>query len=161
MYYRDTDLIKLYLIFIFISLRRKDFQDHPFPPQLLLSIQFSSVAQSCPTLCDPMDCSTPGLPVHHQLPEFIHTHVHWVDDAIQLSHPLLSPSPPASNLSQHQGLFKWVSSHQVAKVVSMLTNKIEWLWKMDEGQLPDAGKIMSKGNTGIWWNTTVLLITEI
>ena len=89
------------------------------------------------------------------------THDHWVNDAIQLSHPLLSPSPPASNLSQHQGLFKWVSSHQVAKVVSMLTNKIEWLWKMDEGQLPDAGKIMSKGNTGIWWNTTVLLITEI
>ena len=61
------------------------------------SIQFSSVAQSCPTLCDPMNCSTPGLPVHHQLPEFIQTHLHRVSDAIQPSHPLLSPSPPASN----------------------------------------------------------------
>ena len=82
------------------------------------SFQFSSVAQSCPTLCNPMDYSTPGLPVHHQLLEFSQTHVHWVDDAIQPSRPLLSPSPPAFNLSQHQGLFKWVSSlHQVAKVL--------------------------------------------
>ena len=77
-------------------------------------VQFSSVAQSCPTLCDPMNHSTPGLPVHHQLPEFTQTHVHWVGDTIQPSHPLSSPSPPAFNLSQHQGLFKWVSSlHQV------------------------------------------------
>ena len=68
--------------------------------------QFSSVTQSCPTLCDPMNCSTPGLPVHHQLPEFTQTHVHRVGDAIQPSHPLSSPSPPALNLSQHQGLFK-------------------------------------------------------
>ena len=74
----------------------------------LESVQFSSVAQSCLTFCDPMNCSTPGLPVHHQLPEFIQTHVHWVDDAIQPSHPLLSPSPSALNLSQHEGLFKWV-----------------------------------------------------
>ena len=65
-------------------------------------IQFSSVAQLCPTLCDPMDCSTPGLLVHHQLTEFTHTHVYWVGDAIQLSHPLSSPSPSAFNLSQHQ-----------------------------------------------------------
>ena len=71
---------------------------------------FSSVAQSCPTLCDPMDHSTPGLPVHHQLPEFTQTHVHWVHDAIQPSHPPSSPSPPAFNLSQHQGVFRWVSS---------------------------------------------------
>ena len=79
--------------------------------------QFSSVAQSCPTLCNPMNCSTLGLPVHHQLPEFTQTHVHWVSDAIQPSHPLSSPSP-TFNLSQHQGLFKWViSSHQVAKVL--------------------------------------------
>ena len=78
----------------------------------------SSVAQLCPTLCDSMDWSTPGLPVHHQLPEFTQTHVHRVNDAIQPSHPLLSPSPPAFALSQHQGLFKWVSSsHQVAKVL--------------------------------------------
>ena len=70
-----------------------------------LSVQFSSVAQSCPTLCDPMNCSTPGLPVHHQLLEFTQTHAHWVSDAIQPSHPLSSPSPPALNSSQHQGLF--------------------------------------------------------
>ena len=80
--------------------------------------QFSSVAQSFSTLCDPMNCSTPGLPVHHQLPESTQTHVHRVDDAIQPFYPLLSPSPPALNLSQHQGLFQRVSSsHQVAKVL--------------------------------------------
>ena len=70
------------------------------------SVQFSSVAQSCLTLWDPMNCSTPGLPVHHQLPEFTQTHVHSVSGAIQPSHPLSSPSPPAFNLSQHHGLFK-------------------------------------------------------
>ena len=86
------------------------------PP--LTSIQFSSVAQSCPTLCDRLGNSTPGLPVHHQIPESTQTHAHWVGDAIQPSHPLLSPSPHALNLSQHQGLFQWVSSsHQVAKVL--------------------------------------------
>ena len=68
------------------------------------SVQFSSVAQSCLILCDPMNWSTPGLPVHHQLPEFTQTHVHWVGDAIKPSHPLSSPSPPALNLSQHRGL---------------------------------------------------------
>ena len=83
-----------------------------------LSFQFSSVAQSCPTLCDPMDCSMPGFPVQQQLPEHIQTHVHRVSDAIQQSHPLSSPSPPALNLSQQQGLFQGVnSSHQVAKVL--------------------------------------------
>ena len=82
------------------------------------SVQFSSVAQLCPTLCNPMNRSMPGLPVHHQHPETTQTHVHWVADAIQPSHPLLSPSPAALNLSQHQGLFQWVSSsHQVAKVL--------------------------------------------
>ena len=80
--------------------------------------QFSSVAQLCLTLCDPMNCSTPGLPVHHQLPESTQTHVHWVSDAIHPSHPLSSPSSPALNLSQHQGLFQWVSSsHKMAKVL--------------------------------------------
>ena len=69
-------------------------------------IQFSSVTQSCSTLCDPMNCSTPGLPVHHQLPEFTQTHIHRVGDAIQPSHPLSSPSPPAPNPSQHQSLFQ-------------------------------------------------------
>ena len=84
------------------------------------SVQFRSVAQSCPTLCDPMNRSTPGLPVHHQLPEPTQTHVHWVSDAIQPSHPLSSPSPPAFNPSQHQSLFQWVSSsHQVAKVLEL------------------------------------------
>ena len=80
--------------------------------------QFSSVTQSCPTLCYPMDCSTPGFPVHHQLPEFTQTHVHRVSNAIQPSHPLSSPSPPAFNLSQHQGLSQWVSSlHQMARAL--------------------------------------------
>ena len=82
------------------------------------SVQFSSAARSCLTLCDPMNCSTPGLPVHHQLPEFTQTHVHQVSDAIQPSYPLSSPSPPAPNPSQHQSLFQWVnSSHEVAKVL--------------------------------------------
>ena len=82
------------------------------------SVQFSSVAQSCPTLPDPMNRSMPSLPVHHQLLEFTETHVHWVSDAIQPSHPLSSPSPPAPNPSQHQSLFQWVSSSQeVAKVL--------------------------------------------
>ena len=76
---------------------------------LTASVPFSSVAQSCPTLCDPMNCSTPGLPVHHQLREFTQTHVHRVSDAIQPSHPMSSPSPSAPNPSQHQTLFQWVS----------------------------------------------------
>ena len=81
-------------------------------------ISGGEVTQSCPTLCDPMDCSMPGFPVHHQLPELTQTQVHRIDDAIQPSHPLSSPSLPAFSLSQHQGLFKWVSSlHQVAKVL--------------------------------------------
>ena len=80
--------------------------------------QFSSVTQSCPTLCDPMNRSTPGLPVHHHLPEFTQTHIHWVGDAIQPSHTLSSPSPPAANPSQHQSLFQWVSSlYEVAKLL--------------------------------------------
>ena len=81
-------------------------------------IVFSSLAQPCPTFCDPMNRSTPGLPVHHHLPEFTQTHVHRVGDAIQASHHLLSPFPPPPNSSQHQGLFQCVSSsHQVAKVL--------------------------------------------
>ena len=83
------------------------------------SVQFSSVVQLCPTPCNPMDCSTPGLPVHHQLLELAQTHVHCISDAIQLSHPLSSPSPLTFNPSQHQGLFQWLSSsHQVAKILS-------------------------------------------
>ena len=89
----------------------------------------SSVTQSCPTLCDPMNCSTPGLPVHYQLPEFTQTCVHWVGDAIQPSHPLSSPSPPAPDPSQHQGLFQWVnSSHEVAKVLEFQLQRQSFHW---------------------------------
>ena len=105
------------------------------------SVQVISVAQLCPNLCHMMECSTTGLPVHHQLPEFTQTHVHCVRDAIQQSHPLSSPSPPAFNLSQHQGLFQCIgSSHQVAKYWSfsfsispsnqysgLISFRIEWL----------------------------------
>ena len=93
------------------------------------SVQFSSVAQSCPTLWCPMNHSTPGLPVHHQLSEFTQTHVHWVGDAIQPSYPLSSPSPPALHLSQHQGLFQWVnSSHEVAKVLEFQLQHQYFQW---------------------------------
>ena len=92
------------------------------------AVQFSSVAQLCPTLCELMNRSTPDLPVHHQFLESTQTHVHWVGDAIQPSHPLLSPSP-ALNLSQHQGLFKWVSSsHQVAKVLEFQLQHQSFQW---------------------------------
>jgi len=85
-------------------------------------------------LCDPMDCSTPGFPVHHQLPEFTQTHVHWVCDAIQPSHPLSSPSPLSFDLSQHQGLFQWVSSsNQVAKalVFQLQHQSFQWIFRTD------------------------------
>ena len=99
-----------------------------------LFLTVSSVAQLCLTLCDPMNNSTPVLPVHHQLPESTQTRVHWVGDAIQPSHPLSSPSPPALNLSQHQGLFNWVSSsHQVAKVLEfhLQHQSFQWTSKTD------------------------------
>ena len=94
----------------------------------------SSVAQSCLTLCDPMDCSTPGSSVHHQLLEFIQAHVHRVGAAIQPSHPLSSPSPPTFSLSQDQGLFKWVSSsYQVAKVLEfqLQHQSFQWIFRTD------------------------------
>ena len=93
-----------------------------------------SVAQSCPTLCDPMDCSTPGFPVLHYLLELAQTHVHWVGDAILASHPLSTPSSPALSLSQHQGLFQWVGSlHQVAKVlrVSASASVLSRIFRVD------------------------------
>ena len=102
--------------------------------QRALLSQSSSVAPSWPTLCDPMNCSTPGLPVHHQLPESTQTHAHRAGDAIQPSHPLLSPSPPALDVSQYQGLFKWVSSlHQVAKVLQfqLQHQSFHWIPKTD------------------------------
>ena len=93
------------------------------------SVQFGSVAQLCPTLCDPMNCSMPSLPVHHQFLEFTQTHVHRVGDTIQPSHPLSSPSPPAPNPSQHQSLFQWVSSlHQVAKVLKFQLQHQSFQW---------------------------------
>ena len=93
-----------------------------------------SVTQARLTLCDPMDCSTPGFPVHHQLLELTHTYVHQVGDAIQPSHPLSSPSPPTFNLPQHQGLFQWVSSlHQVAKVLEFQPQhqSSQWIFRID------------------------------
>ena len=117
---------------------KREFKENPhstvkhFPH----SIQFSSVAQSCPTLCDPMNRSTPGRPVHHQLPEFSQTHVHWVGDAIQPSHSLSSPSPPAPNPSQHQGLFQWVSFlHEVARGLEFHLQHQSFQWTPRTGLL--------------------------
>ena len=106
----------------------KPFEKHKSHILIEYGPQFSSVSQSCPTLCDPMNRSTPGLPVHHQLPEFIQTHVHRVSDAIQPSHPLSSPSPPAPNPSQHQNLFQWGGqSKGVSALVSFLPkNTQDW-----------------------------------
>ena len=98
------------------------------------SVQFISVAQSWSTLCSPVDCSMPGLLLHHQLPESTQIHVHWVGDAIQWPHPLSSPFPPTLNLSQHQGLFKWVSSlYQVAKVLEfqLQHQSFQWTFRTD------------------------------
>ena len=96
---------------------------------LMVSCFFTSVAQLCPTVCDPMDCSSPGFPVHHQLPELAQTHVHWVGDTIQPSHPLSSLSPPTFNLSRHQGLFQWVgSSHQVVKLLEFQLQHQSFQW---------------------------------
>ena len=121
----DTHSI-IYLIFIYA----RDFVSEHFQN----SIQFSSVIQLCLTLCDPMDCSTPGFPAHNQLLALTQTHVHWVSDTIQPSHPLSSPSPPAFSLSQHQDLFHWVSSsHQVAKVLEFQRQhqSFQWIFKTD------------------------------
>ena len=99
-----------------------------------LVTQFSSVTQSCPTFCDTMNYSMPGLSVHHQLPEFTQTHIHRVGDAIQPSHPLSSSSPPDPNPSQHQSLFQWVnSSHEVAKVLEfqLLHQSFQWAPRTD------------------------------
>ena len=127
---------------------------------LLLMVQFSSVALSCMILCDPMDCSTLGLPVHHQFPEFTQTHVHLVGDAIQPSHPLSSPSPPAFILSQHQGLFKGVSSsHQVAKVLKLCKASASALPMNIQDRFPLGWtgwiSLLFKGLSRVFSNTTV------
>ena len=105
-----------------------------FSTPLLFSLLVNSVTQLCLTLSDPMDCRTPVFPVHHQLPELTQTHAHWVGDAIQPSHPLSTPSPPVFNLSQHQGLFQWVStSHQVARVLELQLQhqSFQWIFRAD------------------------------
>ena len=120
---------------------------------MMYSVQFSSVAQSCPTPCDPMNRSTPGLPVHHQLQEFTQTHVHQLGDAIQPSHPLLSPSPPAFDLSHHQGLFQWVnSSHQVAKLLEFQLQHQSFQWIL---VLTGWISLLTKGLSRVFSNTTV------
>ena len=125
----------------------------------IASVQFSSVTQSCPTLCNPMNCSTPDLPVHHKLPELTQTHVHQVGDAIQPSHPLSSPSPPAPNPSQHQGLFQRVNSlHEVAKVLGVSTSTS--VLPMNTQDLSPSGwagwiSLQSKGLSRVFSNTTV------
>ena len=111
-------MIAIYLFwYIFVDLTLTGSYAIQFNEEIrYMSVQFSSVTQSCLILCYPMDCSTPGFRVHHQLSELAQTHIHRVGDTIQPSHPLLSPSLPAFNLCQHQGLFQWVSSsHQVAR----------------------------------------------
>ena len=123
------------------------------------SVQFSSVARSCPTLCDPMNGSTPGLPVPHQLLEFSQTHVHRVGDAIQPSHPQSSPSPPAPNPSQHQSLLRWVNSlHEVAKVLGV-SALASFLPKKSQGWSPsewiDWISLQSQGLSRVFSNTTV------
>ena len=124
----------------------------------LQSVGFSSVAQMCPTIWDPMNCSTPGIPVHHQLPESTQTHVHRVGDTIQPSDPLWSPSPPALNLSQHQGLFQWVSSlHQVAKVLESQLQHQSFQWTPRTDPLQDGlvGSPCSTRDSQVFSNTTV------
>ena len=115
----------------------------------------SSVTQLCPTLCDPMGCSTPGFPVHHQLPKLAQTHVHQVGDAIRPS-SLSSPSPPAFILSQHQSLFKWVSSsHQGAKVLEFQLQHQSFQWTPRTNLLDGWISLLSKGLSRVFSNTTV------
>ena len=122
-----TFMTALWHTIIVSTIQRREF----FGFQFLLLF---SVAQLCPTLCDPVDCSTLGFPVLHYLPKFAQTHVHWIGDAIQSSHPLSPPPSPALNLSQHQGLFQWASSsHQVAKVLELQLQhqSFQWICRVD------------------------------
>ena len=122
-----TDLKNIIVLFL-------QFDIYNYITMCIKSVQFSSVAQSCLTLRDPIDYSTSGFSVHHQLRELTQTHVHWVGDAIKPSHPLLSPSPPVFNLSQHQHLFQLISSsHQVAKVLEFQPQhqSFHWIFRTD------------------------------
>ena len=120
------------------------------------SVQYSSVTQSCPTLCNPMNHSNEELPVHQQLLEFTQTHVYWMGNAIQPSHPLSPPSPPALNLSQHQGVFKWVSSsHQVSKVLELQLQHPMNIQGWSHLELTGLISLQSKGLSRVFSNTTV------
>ena len=131
---------------------------------LSTDFSFGSVAQLCLTLCDPMDCSTPGFPAHHLLPELAQTHVHWVGGAIQPSHPLSSPLPPAFNVSQHQGLFQWISffalggqnigASSLSSVLSM--NIQDWVPLWLTGWI----SLQSKGLSRVFSSTTVQSISS-
>ena len=127
-------------------------------PNEFTTVQFSSVDQSCLTLWDSMDYSTPGLPIHHQLPEFTQTHVHWVGDAIQQSPPLLAPSPPTFSLSQHQGLFQWVDSslqeggQSIGASASVLPRNIQSWFPLG---LTGLISLQSKGLSRVFSNTTI------
>ena len=123
-----------------------------------IMLQFSSVAQSCPTLCDPMNRGTPGLLVHHQLPEFTQTHVHRVSDAIQPSHPLLSPSPPAPNRSQHQSfpmsqLYSWGGQSTGVSASASFFPKESQGWSPSEWTVWIS--LQSKGLSRVFSNTTL------
>ena len=128
--------------------------------QMWTTFMISSVSQSCLTLCNPMDCSTPGFPVHHQLQELTQAHIPWVGDAIQPSHPLSSPSPPAFNLSQHQGLSQWVSLlQQVAKVFDWVSASVSVLQMNIQDWFPLGWtgwiSLQSKGLSRVFSNPTV------
>ena len=152
-------ILKLHLLICSSSLPPSFPQTLPWTSYpSISSVQFSSVTQSCPTLCNPMNRSMPGLPVHHQLPEFTQTHAPRVSDVIQPSHPLLSPSPPAPNPSQHQGLFQWVNSAWggqsigVSTSTSVLpTNTQDWSPLGWTGWI----SLQSEGLSRVFSNTTV------
>ena len=126
------------------------------------SLQFSSVTQWCLTLCYPMDCSTPGLPVHHQLLEFTQAHVHWVSNAIQTSYPLLSPDPPSLSLSQDQGFFKWDSwSNQVAEVLEFQLQRqsFQWITGLISLQSKGLSRVFSNSSkASILWPSALFIV---
>ena len=141
----------LYFLFFFCSIYRC----HAF------SVQFISVTQSCMTVCYPMDCSTPGFPVRQQLLELTQTQVHRVSDAIKPSHPLSSPSPPAFNLAQHQGLSQWVtSSHQVAKILEfqLQHQSFQWIFRTDLLWIDWLDLFQVQGTLQVFSNITVSIL---
>ena len=130
----------------------------------LIHYCYYSVGQSCTALCDTMDCSMPGFPVLHHLPEFAQTHVHWVTDAIQISHPLSPTSPPALNLSQHQGLLQWLSSsHQVARDLELQLQHQSFQWIFSVDLLAVLGTLKSllqhhRSKASILWHSAFFMV---